>query len=172
MRKGALAAIALLVGVVASVAQAHEADPDDVRAVRQATARYHSIANALADGFVPFSLDPNDPDVPTCFDSPEGGMGVHYVRNVDATIELTDPEALVYEVKPNGNLRLVAVEYVFPEAFAAPADNPTNIPSVLGHELHKHPTLPLYVLHAWIWKDNPSGLLADFNPEVDACPDN
>ncbi|MGH2385699.1 MAG: hypothetical protein ACRDGB_11715, partial [Candidatus Limnocylindria bacterium] len=26
-----------------------------------------------------------------------------------------------------------------------------------------------YALHAWIWKENPSGLYAGFNPEV-TCP--
>jgi hypothetical protein len=31
--------------------------------------------------------------------------------------------------------------------------------------------LPLYVIHTWIWKDNPSGLFEDYNPKVRMCPD-
>jgi hypothetical protein len=41
---------------------------------------------------------------------------------------------------------------------------------VLGQDFHKHPTLPLYVLHAWIWEANPDGMFADFNPVLGACP--
>jgi hypothetical protein len=27
---------------------------------------------------------------------------------------------------------------------------------------------PFYALHAWIWRKNPSGMLAPYNPEI-AC---
>jgi hypothetical protein len=27
------------------------------------------------------------------------------------------------------------------------------------------------VIHAWIWKDNPSGIFQDYNPKVRLCPD-
>jgi hypothetical protein len=26
-------------------------------------------------------------------------------------------------------------------------------------------------MHAWIWKDNPSGMFVDFNPKVRLCPE-
>lgn len=138
----------------------------EFRHLRRATARYHSLPKALADGFVAFSLDPDNPDVPTCFDSPDGGMGVHYVRNIDDTLDKNDPEALVYEVRRHGRLRLVAVEYLIPEEFVDPDDPPV----LFGETLHRHPFLPVYILHAWIWKSNPDGVFADFNPRVGACP--
>lgn len=43
-------------------------------------------------------------------------------------------------------------------------------PSLFGLDL-QHSVLPLWVLHAWIWKDNPAGAFLDFNPAVRPCPD-
>jgi hypothetical protein len=39
----------------------------------------------------------------------------------------------------------------------------------MGQTLHAHPYLPVYVLHAWVWKSNPSGMFADYNPDVASC---
>ncbi len=137
--------------------------------VRVVTAKYHGLIYAIADGFAPFALDGGD--TPTCFDSDSGGMGVHYVHNVDAVVDAADPEALVYELTESGQPRLVAVEYVVPQEFVEDQDgNVVSLPHVLGQDLHKHATLPLYVLHAWIWEQNPDGMFADFNPVVGACP--
>ena len=44
------------------------------------------------------------------------------------------------------------------------------MPQLYGQMFHKHPTLPQYVLHAWLWEANPNGMFADFNPNVGACP--
>jgi len=137
--------------------------------VRRATAAYHWLPMALDDGFGPFALDGGD--VPTCFDHAGGGMGVHYVRNVDDVTDALDPEAMVYELDGDGGLRLVAVEYVVPEQFVEnEAGDVVALPSVLGQDFHKHSSLPLYILHAWIWEENPQGTFADFNPAVGLCP--
>jgi hypothetical protein len=106
-----------------------------------------------------------------CFHSAEaGGMGLHYLRGdlMDGTVDVATPEALVYELNGDGEIAgLVAHEYIIPvEAWTA--DEP---PNVAGVEMHQHPVLPLWVLHAWIWKDNPSGMFEDFNPKVRLCPD-
>jgi hypothetical protein len=37
---------------------------------------------------------------------------------------------------------------------------------VLGHHLHLNPGLGVYVLHAWIFKNNPAGIFEDWNPNV------
>ncbi len=103
---------------------------------------------------------------PTCFDNPAGGMGIHYVRNIDGIVDANDPEALVYEVRPNGQTKLVAVEYIVPETEVDPA----NPPMLYGHMFHPHAFLPVYILHVWVWKTNPDGLFADFNPNVTPCP--
>ena len=93
-------------------------------------------------------------------------MGVHYVRNIDDILDPTDPEALVYEVGRHGRLRLVALEYIIPEEFV----NPSDPPVLFGQELHHHAYLPVYVLHLWAWRWNPTGMFADFNPRVRDCP--
>ena len=147
---------------------AGSAELDQVRAV---TAAYHWLPMALDDGFVPFSL--GGTDTPTCFDSEGGGMGVHYVRNVDDVADAMDPEAIVYELAEDGGLKLVGVEYVVPQEFVEDENGAVvALPALLGQNFHKHDFLPLYVLHAWIWGENPAGMFADFNPAVRACPAN
>jgi hypothetical protein len=155
-------------GTLETAAAAHERPTQwgELRQVQRVTARYHSLRAAQRAGFAAFSLDPNNPDVPTCFDSPDGGMGVHYVRHIDDVLDANDPEALVYEVERDGHVKLVAVEYIVPEEFVDP-DAP---PMLFGEMLHHHPFLPVYILHAWIWKTNPDGRFADFNPRVGSCP--
>ena len=44
-------------------------------------------------------------------------------------------------------------------------------PRLFGRDFHRHPLLPVWILHTWIWKDNPAGVFADFNPRVRPCPD-
>jgi hypothetical protein len=37
------------------------------------------------------------------------------------------------------------------------------------HILVPPPGPAFYLMHAWIWKHNPSGMMSDWNPEV-TCP--
>jgi hypothetical protein len=61
----------------------------------------------------------------------------------------------------------VAHEYIVPiEAWTS--EEPPNL---FGLDFHQHGTLPLWILHAWIWKDNPSGVFTDYNPKVRLCPE-
>jgi hypothetical protein len=67
--------------------------------LRQATARFHrpEVAKAEGWGILPI-LD-------HCVELPgEGGEGYHLTKlaNIDTTIDLRDPEALVYAPGPNG----------------------------------------------------------------------
>jgi hypothetical protein len=141
---------------------------DDLRVV---TAPYHDLQAALSAGFKPFSVDGGT--TPTCFDHMGMGMGIHYVRHVDDVTNPMDPEAMVYEVVDPDHLRLVAVEYIVPQEDVEDAQgNVIHLPKAFGQDFHKHPTLPVYVLHAWIWEPNPEGTFADFNPKVSACPAN
>ena len=170
MKKTAIAAgTVLAVMLAAAPAAAQDAETAGLDEVRQITAEYHWLPNALDDGFVPFSLEGTD--VPTCFANEAGGMGVHYVRNVDEVADANDPEAMVYELADDGGLRLVAVEYVVPEEFVEDESGEVvSLPSLHGQDFHKHASLPLYILHAWIWEENPEGMYADFNPNLGACP--
>lgn len=129
-------------------------------ALRAATARFHSLDAAQAAGY--------DTRVTDCMSDPTaGGMGVHYadLDRFDATVDATRPEILVYEPGPHGRPRLVAVEYAVPLTAWREADPPT----LYGIPFHVNAAFGLWVLHAWVWAPNPSGMFADWNPRI-ACP--
>jgi hypothetical protein len=138
---------------------------NDLVAVSRATAAFQDVAGAEAAGYA------STMDGLGCFHNPgTGGMGLHYLKEslLDDVLDPTQPEALVYELGANGEIvGLVAHEYIVP-VDAWSGDSP---PSVLGKELHQHPVLPLWVLHAWIWKHNPAGFFEDWNPAVRLCPE-
>jgi hypothetical protein len=129
-----------------------------------ASAAYQDVAVATDAGYA------SSIDSLGCFQSPgRGGMGVHYINAdlMDATVDLTKPEALVYELDASGQITgLVAHEYI------VPIDKWTSSkpPALFGMDFHRHPTLPLWVLHTWLWKNNPAGVFEDWNPTVRLCP--
>jgi len=120
---------------------------------RAATAKYHNIEQALADGYVQAS-----PDIP--------GEGFHYVKFslVDCTFNPEEPEALHYAFAPNENrLQLVGVEYAVPLACGAAPEGFTGDADEWEWEVGGP---PVWSLNAWIWGDNPDGIFADLNPLV------
>jgi hypothetical protein len=134
----------------------------DLGKLRSATSGFKVPEAALAAGYSLVSgLD-------YCFNNPGvGGMGVHYINtaSLDTTVEMLKPEAMVYQATPDGRLKLGAVEYIVPAA-AWDAEGHSGPPSVLGQSFHLNEALGVYVLHAWIWRNNPAGLYADWNPRV------
>jgi hypothetical protein len=166
-----LAAAALAVSAAAgAIGAPASVDPPGgpLQEVRDATARYRDVDRAIDAGYVQFF---------GCVHEPlSGSMGIHFVNGGlagDTALEPTTPEALIYEVKPNGQLALVGVEYVvFQEAWDAQNDRP---PSLFGQTFTLEPSpnrfgLPaFYELHAWTAKPNPTGSFKDWNPAV-LCP--
>jgi hypothetical protein len=145
--------------------------PDDARlaAVRAATAKYHDVATAVANGY---QLGYRGV-VTGCVANPTAGaMGYHYfdwTKMADPSIAEGDPEVLVYHTGDDGTLVLGAVEWVVPKVAWEAAGN-TAAPVVFGHALHViNPVLNWYVEHAWIWTRNPAGMFEDWNREV-SCP--
>ncbi|HET9673499.1 MAG TPA: hypothetical protein VFP31_01730 [Gaiellaceae bacterium] len=157
------AGVASLLGVV-GIAYASEA----FDGAKPATARFHDLDKAIKAGY---SFRLPELSGATCIALPGvGGMGVHMVNTslLDGTIDAEAPEALVYEEKADGELKLAAVEYVVFQG-----DWKGSKPPVLfGREFDLVPApnrfgLPsFYALHAWIWKPNPSGILSAWNPRV------
>ena len=151
---------ALALGALTTSASASNGDDERaVAGVRQATAAFHDLNNATAANYQ--KLLP-------CFDLPGvGGMGQHYVdtSRLDATIEPNRPEALVYEVDGD-RLQLVAVEYIVPWV----AWDSTTPPQLYGRSFFSVASLHLWALHAWIWRPNPLGMFANYNPNVKLCP--
>jgi hypothetical protein len=134
--------------------------------VRTATRRFHRVDAALLAGYVPVSACTELPGV--------GGMGYHFLHPLLAGDDVVDParpELLVYQ-EDGGRLRLGAVEYFVadadqdlttdddrPELFGRhPFDGPME-----GHEAD----MPIhYDLHVWLYRHNPAGQLAAWNPGV------
>jgi hypothetical protein len=135
-----------------------------------ATARFQSVQQAQAEGYVI--------DSPCISDPALGGMGVHFMNHAlanDPAIDPTRPEILVYEPGPAGVLRLVALEYFRRAADQVPPIDQSDKPTVFGQAFDG--VMPAhaphhgwhYDLHLWVWKPNPSGLFFPFNPWV-SCP--
>jgi hypothetical protein len=142
----------------------HTMRPADQTAAMVATARYQDVEVAEAAGWA------STIDTLGCFqDAAGGGMGVHYVNDslMDNVVDITQPEALVYELDADGDVAgFVAHEYIVPvEAWTS-----ATPPRLFGMDFHRHPVLPLWVLHTWMWKPNPTGMFADWNPAVRPCP--
>ena len=129
----------------------------DLATLRQVTASFHDFQTAAAAGWAA--------QITPCMESPEGGMGFHYgnVALIDGTARVDQPELLLYEPESNGQLRLVAVEYIIPYTFHSRDAAP---PVLFGQEFQQVDAFQLWGLHAWVWKHNPSGLFAPWNPEV------
>lgn len=137
----------------------------ELAAAAEATQSFAEVGAAESAGYASTAADLG------CFhDAESGGMGVHWLRTdlLDADLDPLTPEALVYELGEDGEpVALVAHEYIVPVG----AWDSAEPPELFGTQLHEHPVLPLWVLHAWVYRDNPSGTFADFNPDVAMCPD-
>jgi hypothetical protein len=146
----------------------------DLAQVRRATARFHDLEAALAAGYELGWVNGAGVRIITgCISNPTAGaMGYHYFHPelmADLTTDALEPEALVYESGPNGKRELVAVEWVVRGELSNPP-GVSSPPSVLGLTMHVlNPAVGFYLRHAWVWKPNPAGMLADWNPEV-TCP--
>jgi hypothetical protein len=139
---------------------ASAAEQQGLAAVRAATARFHRFEVADDEGYDFLFMNSCMVDQSG---AERGGMGYHYVNTalLDGHVSLATPEAVLYEPGPNGQLRLVALEYVIPKAAWTEQDPPV----LLGQELTLN-AFDLWALHVWVWKRNPSGMYADWNPNV------
>jgi hypothetical protein len=134
--------------------------------IRRATAKYHDIGVALADGYEFGS---------GCVSSPLGGMGYHVIRFdlvASMTIDPDQPQVLMYEPMKNGEMRLVGVEFLvsLPD-WDAIYDDPPMLGNQRFDAVPDAPEPPLgpgpsYQLHVWVWKNNPRGMYYPFNPNV------
>ncbi|AHG90400.1 hypothetical protein J421_2863 [Gemmatirosa kalamazoonensis] len=174
-----------------SAARPKFAEPD-LTAVRAATERFRDVKVALAEGYIrdPFDLC----DTAEMMGRPAalGAMGIHYVRpdllgitgppnpRVDGTgthIDFRKPAILIYEPQKDGSLDLVAVEnLVFIKAWekagnsappsfrGVPFDRMVDDPATAADEAHMFE--PHYDRHVWLYRDNPNGIFAQYNPNV------
>ena len=153
-------------GPTAGVVHEHHLPPAARRefaALRALTAPFHRFEAGREAGW--------DEQLTPCLEHPtDGGMGYHFGNPAylgdEGAYAALEPEVLVYEPMRNGRYRLGAVEYIVPFDFAPP-DGPA--PELFGQAFHRNPGVPpngAWVLHVWLWTPNPSGLFADWNPNV------
>ena len=126
--------------------------------VRAATARYHNIGRAEANGYVNLNFF-------------ESGEGFHFEKGslVDGMIDLEQPEDLIYAAVPNENgLKLVAVEYLVPFECDGPIpDPPAGFTGDADEwESGNEDGFCFWKLTAWVWMHNPNGIFAGSNPNV------
>ena len=176
-------ALAVLLGsLAAGSAAAH--DPSgghasvgrDLFRAAAATWRYHSLKAATAAGYGPF---PEGAPLHECISSTDGkgAMGYHWLNAgyLGTDLDVTKPQVLVYAPDRRGHLDLVALEYV---VFKADWDaaHPGTVPHLFGQMFmetgspNRYDIPAFYSLHVWLWKPNPSGLFAPFNPRVSCDP--
>jgi hypothetical protein len=154
-----------------------------LEAARHATEKYKDVRTAEADGYEAIG-----PDVP--------GMGTHFVGpHGGSSFDVERPSILLYERDSSavGGYGLVGVSYLL-TAVEGPDGQPTNppFPKVLA-QWHRHSNICVladrsahtnlseiqcttqgghftaetqWMIHAWIWKDSPTGVFAPTNPTV------
>lgn len=186
------AALAVVLGLIASGSLAGNPGEPSLDEVRALTAKYQDVNVALGEGYV---RDPgNMCDTADMMGRPAelGAMGIHFFRpdllgisgppnpRVDGNGTHTDfrkPSILIYEPQADGSLKLVAVEnLVFAKAWheAGNTKRPTfhgveydsmkDDPATKVDEAHMFE--PHYDRHVWLYRDNPNGMFAQFNPKV------
>jgi hypothetical protein len=172
-RRGLALALAVLAAALwATAALAAPGGTGSTTGVKKATARFHALATAKQAGYG-LLQDKNGVACIAMDDMPAmGAMGVHYAKKAlvgDDRVATLTPEALVY-APSGGELRLAAVEYVVLKS-AWDAKHASR-PSLFGHAFNLTPDgnrfgLPaFYSLHVWLWKHNPAGTFAMWNPNV------
>jgi hypothetical protein len=171
-----LAILVLTIGVIPVVAES--AGLSNLAVARQATARFHDLDAAKAAGYSALVADLQGI---TCIDNPGvGAMGVHYLNPglapelgdpaAIAEVDASMPELLVYGPGPDGQLRLVALEYL---ALKASWDaHHAAAPSLFGQTFNttlagnRYGLPDFYSLHAWIWDPNPTDMFFPWNSRV------
>jgi hypothetical protein len=143
---------------------------------KDATDRFHNTDVARTAGY---TVTVADTTGNVCIAEPGvGGMGVHLLNPnlLDTTVDAAKPEALVYKPKADGRLKLAALEYiVFKQAWEDAKGANAAAPSLFGRPFlltaapNRFGIPSFYALHAWAWKNNPSGTFQPWNPKV-RCP--
>jgi hypothetical protein len=130
------------------------AEHRDIAGLRAATAAFASIAAAHQAGYT--AQFPEG-----CFQSDEGAMGFHFLNeSLVGTLDPARPQLVMYEPQADGALKLVGVEFIAP---GSPEETP---PRLFDQSFGWNPVFEVWVLHVWLWRDNPAGAFANWNPTV------
>jgi hypothetical protein len=138
---GSIPLAAVFVFVFSPLATVHGNDlgptvNQQLAAARAATAIYHDVDVAMADGYINVGVNPGE------------GETIEFLNLglIDCTVDPLHPEALRYAVSGNG-LRLVAVEYSIPMACGDP---PEDFLAGAG-EWESEMVAPAWSMAVWVW---------------------
>lgn len=126
--------------------------------LRRATAKYHNVDNAIADGFVPVACETRPGHASA------GQLYANFGRVADGVIDLEKPEGLLYHAGGNGPLQLAGVDLAIPAVDEHGI--PTEPPVLLGNTFYMEEEFGVWGLHVWIWRHNPEGMFAEGNPNI------
>ncbi len=134
---------------------------DFVSAHLAITTTYSDVQAALDAGYI---------NTEECVSSPDGGMGIHFVNTTIEGIDPLTPQILLYEPQGDGSYKLIGAEWFVPSA--AVSEAPVLFGQTFNGPMAGHgPDDPEhYDLHVWLAETNPSGIFAEFNPNV-SCPE-
>lgn len=190
---GALAALFFVAGSIGCTTQPSPGPGEPTLSeVRELTERFRDVDAALAEGYIRDPFDLCDTAAMMGQPAARGAMGVHYfrpdllgvteppsprVKGQGTHTDFREPSILIYEPQADGSMELVAVEnLVFADAwhraghanrptfYGVPYDAMSDDPNTPADEAHQF--APHYDRHVWIYRDNPSGVFAVFNPNV------
>lgn len=159
VKRASITVLALILLAGSPIARAAQGDVEGLKAKFSS----YTIEQAASEGYVrdAFCIDAASFGQPADL----GAMGFHATdeSRIRGPIEVERPQALLFDAAG----RVLGVEYeILADAVSVPpqlfGQAFTRLPAHAGME-HEH-----YALHLW-FVDNPSGLFADFNPNV-ACP--
>ena len=121
---------------------------------RKATARFHSVEQAEAEGYINLNF---------C----EEGEGCHWLNPslLDGVFDPAKPEILLY-LRDGDGWRLVGVEYVVPLSLS-PGVAPQGFPGDTDTWREDSEGVGLWELTAWIWLHNPNGMFEQHNPRAE-----
>jgi hypothetical protein len=137
-----------------------------LRVVREATERFKDVRHAEHEGYrLEFGCVSGDDF---------GAMGLHYVNDTlvgNGIVDVTRPQIVLYEARPDGSLKLTGADYLV-IASAWDEKHPGTPPQLMGQIFHYFESpnrfgLPaFYTLHVWAWKENPKGAFVNWHPNV------
>jgi hypothetical protein len=129
--------------------------------LRRATARYHRLDAAIADGFALLHECEERPG-----EGPVGIVYANFARVLDGVIDPSLPDALIYEPSRRGPPKLVGAEFAIPY----PLWTEPEPPEFLGVPFGEEDEFGVWGLHIWLWRHNPEGMFAEANPRVSCDP--
>jgi hypothetical protein len=150
----------MLGGAHADGSQASAAAGAELAELYAAAAPYSASSAAAAVGYRRFGA---------CFEGSRGGHGIrvlHADLAAGSTLRVSEPQALLYERRAGGQLRLLGVEYHVATRAWHEAGHP-DPPVLFGRSfVAEEPVLGerIYRLRVWIGAANPHGLFADAHP--------